>query len=82
MTEFYALFHSHFGAIDFEMKFKSTLIGFKLQPTPRALSSSCGIAAAFQLDDKVSLSDLVTEYVTEIYQKEDDQFILLFEQND
>lgn len=80
MTDLYALFHSHFGAIDFEKKFKDQLVGFKLQPTPRSLSSSCGICAAFSLGEGMRLTDLLTEHVSEIYKKEDTEFIVLYEQ--
>lgn len=79
MIEICVLFHNHFGAIDFEKKFKSNLIEFKLQPTPRTLSSSCGVAAIFYLDSNYDIGPYITDHVAEIYKNEKGKYILLYE---
>ena len=50
--EYYATFHSHFGAIRFHREKAKAGIPANLQPVPRTLSSSCGTAVHFFEEDR------------------------------
>lgn len=67
MFAVYVLFHTHFGAMNFEKKHGLTLENFSLRPTPRKLSSSCGVCAIFNVEDQASLPLLLDEHVAGIY---------------
>ena len=77
MYEIYVLFYTHFGAIDFEKKNKSLFKDLKLAPTPRVLSSSCGVCAIFTSDSCADMPPLKTEHVAEIYTKDKGKYVLL-----
>ncbi len=68
MLEVIVLFHTHFGAIDFERQYRETLSNFALKPTPRKLSSGCGICAAFQLDRLDAVDDFDDTHIAAVYE--------------
>jgi hypothetical protein len=43
-----ATFHTHYGAMRFHKYCKSNNISSKMTPTPRELSSSCGVCVCFE----------------------------------
>lgn len=67
MPTFYVLFHTHFGAMNFEKKHGQALENFSLRPTPRKLSSSCGVCAVFNTENQSALQSLLDEHVASIY---------------
>lgn len=68
MRKVYVLFHTHFGSVNFEKKFGHTLENFGLKPTPRKLSSSCGVCASFNVLDDADVMTLVDDHVANIYE--------------
>lgn len=53
--EYIALFYTHSGALKFEKDLTSKNIKCTLVPTPRKLSSSCGISVIFTTDEDIQL---------------------------
>ena len=51
LREFIATFHSHFGAVRFHKEKVTEGKKAYLQPVPRDLSSSCGTAVHFYVED-------------------------------
>lgn len=71
MRKVYVLFHTHFGSVNFEKKYGQSLENFALKPTPRKLSSSCGVCAHFSLPDETDFMTLVDDHVANIYEDTD-----------
>lgn len=69
MIQIYVLFHTHFGAVNFERKHGKDLSDFSLRPTPRKMSSSCGVCAIFKSETAEHLEDLVDDHVAAIYKE-------------
>jgi len=53
-------FHSTHIALKFEKVAKTQNIDAKLIPVPRQVSSSCGLAARFDCDDREKIKDICT----------------------
>lgn len=66
--EIYVLFHTHYGAIKFEKTYKGSYDNFCLRPTPRSLSSSCGICANFTTES-IDKSHFCDEEIDGVYEK-------------
>ncbi len=68
-------FHTTYHALNFEKALKREGIEVKLIPVPRDLSSSCGSAARFSLDDREKALTLSKEYnieLDELYEREEE----------
>lgn len=61
-------FHTTYHALNFEKVLQREGIEVKLIPVPRDLSSSCGSAARFSLDDREKALALSKEYNIELYE--------------
>lgn len=72
-----ALFYTHSGSIKFERFLKAKGIEVNLMPTPRKLSSNCGIAARFYYEG--SLEDLISEDLERVYSVNGNIYSLVFE---
>lgn len=72
-----ALFYTHSGSIKFQRFLKSKGIEVNLSPTPRKLSSNCGIAASFYYEG--SLEALISEDVEKVYTVDGNMYNLAFE---
>ncbi|NLM51924.1 MAG: DUF3343 domain-containing protein [Firmicutes bacterium] len=66
MTEYYvASFHNVSQALQFEKQLQTNKIDVKMIPVPRIISSSCGIAARFALEDFSQVLSLLETGVCE-----------------
>ncbi|HHY06216.1 MAG TPA: DUF3343 domain-containing protein [Clostridia bacterium] len=74
--EYLVLFFTQSGAIKYQRFLTSQRIHCKLQPIPRKLSSSCGIAVRFRYQGDLKM--LLNEDVEKIYQVEADEYILRY----
>jgi hypothetical protein len=72
-----ALFYTHSGSIKFQRFLQAKAIEVNLMPTPRKLSSNCGIAARFYYEG--SLEDLVSEDLEKVYTVSGNMYNLVFE---
>lgn len=61
-----ALFFTHSGAMKYNRHLKSLNILSEMMPVPRTLSSSCGIAVKFKLDD--SIDDFISDDIEKLYE--------------
>nr|WP_312577290.1 DUF3343 domain-containing protein [Sedimentibacter sp.] len=59
------VFFTHSGAIKFEKKLNKMGIQCSLQPVPRKISSSCGICAKVNYEDKID--DFIESEIQSIY---------------
>lgn len=59
MNQGVVLFHTTTAALRAEKVAQKTGLNVKLIPTPRELSSDCGIALRFELDDAETLEQLL-----------------------
>lgn len=71
------LFYTHSGSIKFQRILQAKGIEVSLMPTPRRLSSNCGIAARFYYEG--SLEDLISEDVEKVYKANGNIYNLVFE---
>lgn len=69
----YVLFHTHYGAIKFEKTYKERYKDFCLRPTPRSLSSSCGICANYTTD-VIDPSHYTDEEIAGVYEKKSKEY--------
>lgn len=74
--QYIVTFHTQNGAFKFQRFLKDNGIEVKLMPTPRILSSSCGISAGFEYEGDIS--GFIIEEVDAIYKKEKDQYYLVY----
>lgn len=72
------IFFTHSGAIKFNRKMKAQDIPCELMPVPRRLSSNCGIGASIHYDGDHTY--FIDEEVEKIYQVDDNNEILVYEQ--
>lgn len=54
--DYLATFHTHAGAVKFDRMLRSLNEPCELSPTPRKLSSSCGVCARFKYDNYEELT--------------------------
>jgi len=71
-----ALFHTQSGAIKFQKRLAIRGIDAQMQPVPRKLSSSCGIAVRFDYDGEIAA--FVSADVQEIYEIRGSEYLLLY----
>lgn len=71
------LFYTHSGSIKFQRFLRAKGIEVNLMPTPRKLSSNCGIAARFYYEGR--LEDLISEDVEKVYTVDGNMYNLVFE---
>lgn len=72
-----SLFYTHSGAMKFGSMLKKEKIEHVVQPTPRKLSSSCGISVVFDCEDDVK--NLIEEDVKSLYSIENKEYTLIYE---
>jgi hypothetical protein len=72
-----SLFYTHSGSIKFQRFLQAKGIEVNLMPTPRKLSSSCGIAARYYYEGR--LEDLISEDVEKVYTVNGNMYNLVFE---
>lgn len=65
MSEYIALFFSQNGAVKYNSFLKKQNLQGVMLPTPRNLSSSCGIAVRFNYD--LPISNILIEDIDKIY---------------
>jgi hypothetical protein len=75
--EYLVLFFTQSGAIKYQRFLTAQRIHCKLQPIPRKLSSSCGIAARFRYQGDLKI--LINEDVDKIYQVDQENYILRYQ---
>lgn len=75
--KFIALFYTHSGAIKYNKFLREEKIEAELSPTPRKLSSNCGIAARFQYDG--CIDSIVCDEIEKLYEVRENDYILVFE---
>lgn len=56
--DYIATFYTHSGALKFKSIMKDMGISVELRPVPRELSSSCGVAGLFSLQNEEMVSQL------------------------
>ncbi len=71
-----SLFHTHSGAIKFSNMLKKESIKYDVKPSPRKLSSNCGISVTF--DYHKDIKDLIIEDVESMYLIENKEYILVY----
>lgn len=64
--EYIITFHTHFDALQYERFLKKAGLKGKLQPVPRALSSSCGTCVRFATEEPVGEN---TEFLAHDFEK-------------
>lgn len=59
--EYIVTFHTHFDALQYDRFLRRLGIRGRLQPVPRALSSSCGTCVRFAAEEPVSANSGFTD---------------------
>lgn len=77
--DIFVLFFTHFGALQFEKKHEQNFQGFTIEPTPRKLSSSCGVCAHFQSTEIFDVNELINDHVAGIYKKTGNEYQCLYD---
>jgi hypothetical protein len=73
------LFFTHSASIKFENRLSDMGINVVIRPTPRALSSSCGVCADFKVSSKFDIKSVVFEDISHVYEIIDDEYFLIIE---
>jgi|GEM_PF-877655 len=74
------IFHTFSGVMQLEKVLKSKSIAFETLPAPRKLSTDCGVAIRFHVDDLEDfLGGIKTTNIHRIYQVDDTSEDLVFE---
>lgn len=71
-----ALFFTHSGAMKYNRFIKKKGTKSELMPVPRRLSSSCGIAAKFEYNDKVD--EIISDDIEKLYMIVDGEYKLIY----
>jgi hypothetical protein len=74
--QYIVTFYTQNGAFKFQRFLKDKGIDVKLMPTPRVLSSSCGISAAFEYEEDIT--GFIIEEVDAIYKRNNNQYNLVY----
>ncbi|KRQ85801.1 hypothetical protein ABG79_02424 [Caloramator mitchellensis] len=74
--EYVVTFHTQNGAFKFQRFLLGKQIEVKLMPTPRKLSSSCGIAASFEYEGEIQ--GFIIEEVDGVYLKEGIEYKVIY----
>jgi hypothetical protein len=74
--KYIATFFTHSGAIKYQRYLKKNNIPVDLMPVPRKISSSCGVAAAFQTD--WDIKKIISEDIETIYLVEEKDYKLIY----
>ncbi|MGM0378422.1 MAG: DUF3343 domain-containing protein [Bacillota bacterium] len=61
MKYYYILFENHIDGMELEKALKNRNIDFIISPTPRELSSSCGISIRIDLELKNKVKEVINE---------------------
>ncbi len=80
MREFVATFHTHLSAMLSFQTLQNTGCKAKMQPVPRALSSSCGTCVRFS--SEADCRDLLDADAEALYAVEDSSYRLLWQNED
>lgn len=76
MTAYIATFFTHYDAVVFAQKLSAQNISAHCCPVPRELSSSCGTAVRFSLDN--DLEEWVLPFVEQIFCLKDAKWHIIF----
>lgn len=76
--EYVAVFFTHSGAIKYNKYLSSMNIENQITPTPRKLSSNCGIAIRFSFVGNIA--PMINEDIEKIFRVEDNSYILEYEE--
>ena len=82
MNEYIATFHTHLSAMLTFQALQEAGFRAKMQPVPRALSSSCGTCVKFLYDGDIQEfvhSDIFDEDVDTVYLVENEEYTPVFE---
>lgn len=74
--EYLATFYTHSGAIKYQRYLRNQGIVVELLPVPRKLSSNCGIAARFSIDDEIKT--MISEDIEKLYIIEAKEYSLVY----
>lgn len=74
--KYISLFYTHSGAIKFSNRLKKENTKHKIQPSPRKLSSNCGISVEF--DYEKDIKNLIVEDVESLYSIENNEYALVY----
>lgn len=80
MSEFVATFHTHLSAMLSFQALQNADCKAKMQPVPRALSSSCGTCVRFSAEN--DCRDLLDADAEALYAVEDGSYRLLWQNED
>lgn len=80
MSEFVATFHTHLSAMLSFQTLQNADCKAKMQPVPRALSSSCGTCVRFS--SEADCRDLLDADAEALYAVEDSSYRLLWQNED
>lgn len=72
-----ALFFTHTGAVKYDRYLKKNGIKSQIKPTPRTLSSSCGVIVEFDYNENIN--KIISEDIEKIYNKENKDYNLIYE---
>ena len=76
--EYLAVFFTHSGAIKYNKYLSSMNIENQIAPTPRKLSSNCGIAIRFSFGGNIG--PMINQDIEKIFRVEANNYILEYEE--
>lgn len=79
LKKYVVLFFTQYGATGYARLLKNEGIAHETKPTPRSLSSSCGIAVEMTLASDKNVLGLLTEDVEFIHEIVQDGYELIYE---
>ena len=71
-----ATFYTHSGAVKYQRYMRKEGIPVELLPVPRQVSSNCGIAAKFTMDQDIT--KYIGEDMEKLFKVTDDGYILIY----
>lgn len=78
MLKYIILFHTHFGAMKFEKSLNKKNLEVLIRPTPRLLTSNCGVCAV--ISNLKESFEFVDEEVDKIFEFKDNNYKLIYEE--
>lgn len=79
MTLHVSTFFTHYDAIMFAKKLAQQGIEAKCCPVPRELSSSCGTAVRFLLDESADINTFFTKETEQLCKKNNDEWQIVLD---
>ena len=81
--EYIVTFHTHFDALQYDRFLKKRGLKGKLQPVPRALSSSCGTCVKFTTQEPAAQNAEFLEHDFEkMFKAEGKEYVLVVDSDD